>query len=223
MLQTMQLQEDLYTLSQTYFRDLSQRMDTLSADVQCASAGWTAHDVGLPRLSSPSSFMPRQSSDESSRSTRSAKADGKGIEQPTSCVTPKMMSDPAACADGSPRIWGQNEHRAPADRELIRLLDGVVAKVERGMIEMENRLKRALGPLGTDGLMVQSKATERSLDRPLPRADLFRAVYGEAKNRNSSFSKLPPYGLGRSPVALHQLTTHQNLEELPVRRIKSTR
>ena len=169
MLQTMQLQEDLYNLSQHCFRDLSQRMDTLSA--------------GMSTTTRLCAFPARQTSSQESQASQSnhLDADGAGIEQPSGGIKPKMMDtylDPT-------RMVSEDAENA----ELIRLLDGVVAKVECGMVELENRLKRALMGPGLDVAHVAPKiseqvAKEKSLGVTGGRGDLFRSVYGEARHRD---------------------------------------
>ena len=108
-------------------------------------------------------------------------ADGAGIEQPSGGIKPKMMDtylDPT-------RMVSEDAENA----ELIRLLEGVVAKVECGMVELENRLKRALVGPGLDLAHVAPKiseqvAKEKSLGVTGGRGDLFRSVYGEARHRD---------------------------------------
>mmetsp|Transcript_32604 Transcript_32604/g.76120 ORF Transcript_32604/g.76120 Transcript_32604/m.76120 type:complete len:641 (-) Transcript_32604:213-2135(-) len=170
MLQTMQLQEDLYNLSQHCFRDLSQRMETLSAGMTTAT-----------RLCA---FPAQQTSSQESQASQSSHlgADEAGIEQPSKGIKPKMMG-PITYLD--PTMVSEDAKNA----ELIRLLEGVVAKVECGMVDLENRLKRALTGPAPDGAHVAPKfseqvARERSLGVTGGRGDLFRSVYGEARHRD---------------------------------------
>ncbi|CAE7436960.1 TIF3A1, partial [Symbiodinium sp. CCMP2456] len=141
MLQTMQMQEDLYSLSKTYFGHLSERIDTVVAKMSMQHA-------------EPTLLVPLDRSEEQQ------------IEQPEQpkatqkleilCQEHVSPSAPEATTSGFPtheseqkgEMWRKALGKDGA--EVGALLEALIVKVESGMIEMESRLKRAMAGLPPD-------------------------------------------------------------------------
>mmetsp|Transcript_52815 Transcript_52815/g.118513 ORF Transcript_52815/g.118513 Transcript_52815/m.118513 type:complete len:219 (-) Transcript_52815:39-695(-) len=185
MLQTMQVQEDLYNLSKHYFSHLSARLDVISAAVHLGD-----------RSSTPA--VSHQSSLHSNMDAVGFRAVAKGdvdlYEHPRSSPKPLVHLSGQVRAQGpqSPREWldlqSKNEWRKleeePLEMEsgvrgLEALLESAVRRVELSMIEMESRLRYSSPGLPVD---VQRTAERHgmgeSADWPQRKA-LFRSVYGK--------------------------------------------
>ena len=208
MLQTMQLQEDLYNLSKHYFSHLSERIDVLAAGMSVMRAE-----------ASPSS---RQSSFQNSQSlpiTRffqqvtETDAEENSVEQPHSSRRPETLQLPYSSPAPSPseiatfdalRIGDAAPGGQLDGMNLMPLLDAVVMKVELGMLEMEGRLKRTFAGLPPDSVPEQKQKVNLTSSQDMKafrRDDLFRSVYGEPSPDRRRSRKVATSGMAQAQLA----------------------
>ncbi|CAE7315625.1 CACNA1B [Symbiodinium pilosum] len=190
MLQTMQLQEDLYSLSKHYFSHLSDRIDLLTVGL----------NIMRGEGSQPSSMQNSHNLCKFQQVTENDEEDYK-IEQPHSSRKPETLqlahcsptpSESTTCEaepEGSRKVFESMQADGVA---LGQLLDAMVMKVELGMLEMESRLKRNFAGLPEDGSMPDLKTHKPagnptgSQDMAFSRAGLFKSVYGDGKGKRRS-------------------------------------
>ena len=164
MLQTMQLQEDMYSLSKHYFGYLSERIDSLATSVSLLTA---RHDSGV----SSQSPQISQTLARLRPVVETAEVSEDQIEQPHSSSKPETLRL-AEClsALSSQTLSSQGDEFRPIwnGMDLRPLLDAAVMKVEIGMIEMESRLKRAFAglPDGALGAMPAFRDPSRKPSNP---------------------------------------------------------
>ncbi|CAE7327902.1 Cacna1c, partial [Symbiodinium necroappetens] len=173
MLQTMQMQEDLYSLSKTCFGHLSERIDTVVAKMSMQKA-----EPGL---------VAQGCSEEQQIEQPKASKKLEALCQEHVAPTPPEATTsafPSHQSEHKGEMWQKALGKDGA--EVGALLEALIVKVEVGMIEMESRLKRAMAGLPPDGSPLRSIPKDTTPTGSIgsgdvrARADLFRSVYGDS-------------------------------------------
>mmetsp|Transcript_3285 Transcript_3285/g.7700 ORF Transcript_3285/g.7700 Transcript_3285/m.7700 type:complete len:671 (+) Transcript_3285:35-2047(+) len=174
MLQTMQMQEDLYSMSKTYFGHLSERIDTVVAQMSMQNA--------KPSLVEQGHSEEQQIEQPKATNKLETLCQGHVSPTPSQATTSEV---PTHESQQKGEMWQKALRNDGA--EVGALLEALIVKVETGMIEMESRLKRAMAGLPPDASTLHaSKETTPTGSVDLKgRADLFRSVYGDSKRRTS--------------------------------------
>ncbi|CAE7236582.1 Cacna1c, partial [Symbiodinium microadriaticum] len=214
MLQTMQLQEDLYSLSKHYFGHLAERIDTLAAQLSIMRGG-------VPSDSRQSSVMQSQSLGMARFRQATENDEEINVEQPhssrkaeTLCLAYSSPSEATVTTsevitDSCDDQLGDLRHKgAHTDAAVEALIDAAVIKIEYGMIEMESRLKRALAGIPPpDGLTPPARASNPTSSQDMKafrKDDIFRSVYGDTRVRTSrkvATASVVQMTLGDGPTA----------------------
>ncbi|CAE7809304.1 TPC1 [Symbiodinium sp. CCMP2592] len=181
MLQTMQTQEDLYSMSKdmysmskTYFSHLSERIDTVVAKMSMQNA--------RPSLVVQGHSEEQQIEQPNATKKLETLCQEHVSPTPSEATTSEV---PTHESQQKAEMWQKALHKDGA--EVGALLEALIVKVETGMIEMESRLKRAMANLPPDAstLHASKETTPTGSAEVRGRADLFRSVYGDSKRRTS--------------------------------------
>ncbi|CAE7645481.1 Cacna1c [Symbiodinium sp. CCMP2592] len=196
MLQTMQLQEDLYSLSKHYFGHLSERIDTLAAHLSILRGGapssrqssvMQSSSLGMARFRQPTENNDEDMKIEQPHCSRKAETLCIGYSSPATSevtvTTTEAITD--SCGDQLGELRQKGAH---TDGAVEALIDAAVIKIEFGMIEMEGRLKRALAGIPAEGHAPPARTSNPTASQDMKafrKDDLFRSVYGDRGIRTS--------------------------------------
>jgi len=232
MLQTMQLQEDLYSLSKHYFGHLSERIDSLTAHMSILRGGaassrqssvMQSQSLGVARFRHPTE-NEEDIKIEQPHCSRKAETLCIGYSSPATSevtvTTTEVITD--SCGDQLGELRQKGAH---TDGAVEALIDAAVIKIEFGMIEMEGRLKRALAGIPAEGNALPARNSNPTSSQDMKafrKDDLFRSVYGDRGIRTSRklvTASAAQMTFGDGPAAAAAAVRRKNSGELGVQHI----